>query len=213
MWIAVLVSFLMVVVDPPRAEEASTPGFSRVQFQRGVAGYDAMIDTELWALAPNKILEKNRTLTSDGNNNGGESHVLIRFDAIIGGKPGQIPRHATIRSAKLVVMAFDQGNTVHLHRMLVPWDRSATWNRLIGGVSANGQEALRDQEGFTFGKLSANQQAITFDVRDSVQAWVNGTANYGWVFLNTGGNGWDFYGSEHPEVANRPQLIVEFTQR
>jgi hypothetical protein len=48
-------------------------------------------------------------------------------------------------------------------------------------------------------------------VTDTVQAWVNGAANHGWVFINTGPNGWDFYTSEFEDVKQRPRLIVQFT--
>ena len=46
---------------------------------------------------------------------------------------------------------------------------------------------------------------------DTVQAWVNGAPNHGWVFINTGPNGWDFYTSEFEDVKQRPRLLVEFT--
>jgi hypothetical protein len=192
-----------------------------VSFQQGVDGYSGTIDTEVWALAATTILESNPNASSDADNDGGESQVLIRFDGILGtgipgsGQPGsgarQVPQHATIHSAKLVVSAFDQGNTVNLHRMLVPFDRSATWNSLVSGVSADGLEASRHKDSFTFGQISANSSAIVFEVTDTVQAWVNGEANHGWVFLNIGGNGWDFYTSEFDSVSQRPKLVVEFT--
>ena len=47
---------------------------------------------------------------------------------------------------------------------------------MIGGVTADGLEASRHRESFTFGKIAANTSAIPFDVTDSVQAWVNGDA-------------------------------------
>jgi hypothetical protein len=31
------------------------------------------------------------------------------------------------------------------------------------------------------------------------------------VFLNTGGNGWDFYASEFENVSQRPRLVVEYS--
>ena len=37
-----------------------------------------------------------------------------------------------------------------------------------------------------------------------------GQANHGWVFLNTGGNGWDFYSSEFDDIGQRPKLVVEY---
>jgi len=180
-------------------------------FQEGVNGYTGTIDLEIWAVSPNTCLNGNPSASSDADNDGGESQVLVRFENIIGDKPGQIPPKSAIHSAVFTVSAFDEGNTVHLHRMLVPWKATATWNSLVAGVTADGLEASKQKDGFTFGKISASTSLIDFEVTDTVQAWVNGKPNYGWVFINTGGNGWDFYTSEFEDVNQRPKLIVEFT--
>ncbi len=182
-----------------------------VEFQQGVNGYEHTWDTEIWALAPNTILESNANASSDANNDGGESQVLLKFDGIIGDAPNQIPARSRIVKAKLEVSAFDQGSTVHLHRLLVPFPKSATWNSLVAGVSADGLEASRHKDSLTFGKIAANTSTVCFDVTDTVQQWSSGKPNYGWVFLNTGGNGWDFYTSDHEDVHQRPKLVVEFT--
>jgi hypothetical protein len=181
-----------------------------VSFQNGFDGYSGTVDTEIWALAPKTLLHKNPNASSDANNDGGESQVLMRFDGIIGKKPGQIPPHSTVISARLIVSAFDQGTTVNLHRMLVPFEECATWDSMVSGVSADGFEACRQKDGFTFGKIAASSSGAIFDVRDTVQLWVNGLKNHGWVFLNTGGNGWDFYVSEFERKDQHPKLVVEF---
>ena len=180
-------------------------------FQTGVNGYDGTVDIELWALAPTIVLDTNPNATSDANNDGGESQVLLRFERIFGNGAGQIPPGSAIHSATLIVSAFDQGDTVHIHRMLVPWPRQSTWATLVAGVTADGTEASRHRESFTFGKIAANSSSIPFDVTDSVQAWAKGAPNYGWVFINTGGNGWDFYTCEFDDVKQRPKLLVEYT--
>lgn len=192
---------------PPR----NTAAKQTLSFQEGVNGYTGTIDLEIWAVSPNTCLNGNPNASSDADNDGGESQVLVRFENIIGDKPGQIPPRSAVHSAIFSVSAFDEGNTVHLHRMLVPWKATATWNSLVGGVTADGLEASQQKDGFTFGKISASSSFIDFDVTDTVQAWVNGKPNYGWVFINTGGNGWDFYTSEFEDVKQRPKLIVEFT--
>jgi hypothetical protein len=198
----------------PFAIGGGAPSFERhakAEFQTGVNGYNGTVDIEVWALAPTTILDTNPNATSDANNDGGESQVLLRFEGIVGKKPGQIPPGSAVRSATLIVSAFDQGDTVHIHRMLVPWSRQSTWTTLIAGVTADGAEASRHRESFTFGKIAANSSSIPFEVTDSVQAWVNGAANHGWVFINTGGNGWDFYTCEFDDIKQRPKLIVEYT--
>jgi hypothetical protein len=179
-------------------------------FQNGVEDYKGTVDTEIWALAPTTFLSDNPNASSDADNDGGESQVLIRFDHVIGDDPKQIPKGARIVKARLLVSAFDQGSTVNLHRMLVAFSESATWNSMVDGVSADGFEASRHKDSFTFGKIAANTSLIVFDVTDTVQAWASGQSNHGWVFINTGGNGWDFYASEFDDVNQRPKLIVEF---
>ena len=194
--------------EKPKSE--SLANLKNRSFQNGVEGYVGTVDSEIWALAPTTFLESNPNASSDANNDGGESQVLIRFDAIIGPSPDQIPKNARIASARLFVSAFDQGSTVNLHRMLVPFPKSATWSSMVDGVSADGFEASRHKDSFTFGKIAANSSTVVFDVTDTLQAWVTGQANHGWVFLNTGGNGWDFYSSEFDDLTQRPKLVVEF---
>jgi hypothetical protein len=186
---------------------------TNVTFQQGVSGYHGTVDTEIWALAPTTILDSNPNMSSDANNDGGESQALIRFDGIVGPRASQVPPGATVHSARLIVSAFDQGNTVNLHRMLVPFGPSATWNSLIAGVSADDLEAARQRDSFTFGQIAATTSEIVFDVTDTVQAWVHGSPNHGWVFINTGGNGWDFYSSEFEQLGQRPKLEIDFTPR
>jgi len=186
-------------------------GSFEVVFQHGMNGYSGTIDTEIWALAPKTILSANPNASSDANNDGGESQVLMRFEDIIGSQAQQIPAKCHVVSARLIVSAFDQGSTVNLHRMLVPFEEAATWDNVISGVSADGFEASRHKDGFTFGKIAASSSGAIFDVTGTVQGWVNGQANHGWVFLNTGGNGWDFYASEFDKIEQRPKLIVRFS--
>jgi hypothetical protein len=183
---------------------------SKIVFQNGIDGYQGTVDTEIWALAPTTLLESNPNASSDANNDGGESQVLIRFDDFLGNTDRLVPLRSHIVSARLLVSAFDQGSTVNLHRMLVPFSKSATWSSVIDGVSADGLEASRQKDSFTFGKIAANTSIVVFDVTDTVQAWASGQANHGWVFLNTGGNGWDFYSSEFDDIGQRPKLVVEY---
>jgi hypothetical protein len=193
------------------AAEKPAAGKTTATYQNGVHGYEGTVDIEIWAVSPNTCLEGNPSASSDADNDGGESQILLRFESIIGDRPGQIPPRSTVHSAKIIVSAFDEGNPVHLHRMLVPWKRTATWNSMVAGVTADGLEASKKVDSFTFGKISASTSEIPFDVTDTVQAWVNGEANFGWVFINTGTNGWDFYTSEFEEVKQRPKLVVVFT--
>lgn len=202
-----------VMGDEPAKESIRTPekvSFLKISFQNGVDEYAGAVDTEIWALAPTTLLESNPNASADANNDGGESQVLIRFDGVFGESSKSIPLGSRIVTARLLVSAFDQGNTVNLHRMLVPFPKSATWSSMVDGVSADGLEASRQKDSFTFGKIAANTSVVLFDVTDTLQAWSSGQANHGWVFLNTGGNGWDFYSSEFDDLHQRPKLVVEY---
>lgn len=200
----------------PAAEDSDSKandGTITLTFQQGVDGYQGTVDTEIWALAGKTILNANPNASSDENNDGGESQVLMRFDGVLGNESGRVPPRSTILSARLIVSAFDQGTTVNVHRMLVPFDDAATWDSMISGVSADGFEASRHKDGFTFGKIAASSSGAVFDVTDTVQGWANGQPNHGWVFLNTGGNGWDFYVSEFDKIEQRPKLEIRFRPR
>ncbi len=208
---ALLIAFLPLDGALENQTTLSPEKRTTVTFRNGEGEYTGTVDSEIWALAPTTILESNPNASTDADNDGGESQVLLRFDEIIGVEPGQVPPKAVVHSARLLVSAFDQGSTVNLHRMLVPFDKAVTWNSMISGVSADDLEAARHKDSFTFGKIAANSSEIVFDVTDTVQIWVNGEANHGWAFLNTGGNGWDFYVSEFEDIAQRPKLVVEYS--
>ena len=191
---------------------AKTTGVERITFQQGAEGYLGTVDTEIWAIAPSRSLHKQGTLTADGNNGGGESQVLMRFADVFGSGERQVPRLSRIVSAKLVVVAFDPGSTIYLHRTLAPWDDSATWDGMASGVSVDNIEASTVRDGFNFGEINMDKQSIEFDVTATVRKWASGEPNYGWVFVSTGSNGWDFYSADWIESDLRPQLEVRFAR-
>jgi hypothetical protein len=93
--------------DAGIAAGSPAPGKTTVTFQNGVNGYEGTIDVEIWAVSPNARLEGGPRASGDADNDGGESQVLLRFESIVGDKPGQVPPNSAVHSAKLVVSAFD----------------------------------------------------------------------------------------------------------
>jgi hypothetical protein len=93
-------------------------------------------------------------------------------------------------------------------RMLAPWEESSTWNSLVNGINeTNGVETESS------GPLLDGGQVDAFDAVDvtaAVQAWANGEPNYGWAFLATGSDGWDFASAEFSNAMSRPKLFVAF---
>jgi hypothetical protein len=191
-----------VTVEP--AEEPP-PGSMTLQFQHGSNGYFGVVDTYLHQSQPDTSRASSTTLVVDSVDNKGEVQALLRFDDIIGSASGQIPLGATILSATLVVQTTSKGDGATLHRMLLPWSDSATWNSLESGIQADGIEAMIPNDLDT-GFIPAGTTQL--DVTASLQAWVNGQANHGWAFLPLGPDGWKFHSAEG---STPPTLIVEYS--
>lgn len=143
-----------------------------------------------------------------------ESQVLLRFDDFVGTNYWQVPSNAIIVSAELLVNVNNPGDGGRLHRMLIPWAATTdTWNTLGEGVQQDDVEssyAYYSQVGVEDGSGDTGIGIISIGVTPDVQAWVNGTNNFGWVFkgwpLRTDGTA--FSPSEAATVGDRPRLRV-----
>ena len=185
---------------------ASATGSSMVTFQQGVDGYTGAVDTFIAAAAPGADNSAAPTVTVDGSP---LQHLLIRFDDIFGGGAGQIPPGATIQSATLTVNVTNvSANAAAFHRMLQSWGASSTWDSLVGGVQADGIEAVATAD-LSSSSSATGQHSVA--VTASVAAWSAGGTNLGWALLPGGTDGWGFDSSEAVTPANRPKLIVTFT--
>src|SRR5262245_48410650 len=94
--VAVLVGITAAPPDPPKSTD---PASQTVTFQNGVDKYAGTVDVEIWAVAPNTCLEGNPNASTDADNDGGESQILMRFDGVFGDRTGRIPPGSTIVSA------------------------------------------------------------------------------------------------------------------
>lgn len=188
-----------------------------LSFRQGSGGYASAHDTQLRQDLPSTSFGATTPLIVDQDDNGASGsqpvQALVRFDNIIGVGAGKVPAGATILSAKLDLHTGSQGGDettagVNVHRMLSGWSESSTWDTLVGGVSPDGVEAASAPE-FTLTPNVTNISAF-FDVTDTVQAWVNGAANNGWVLLAGSTNGWRFGSSELGTIADRPGLTITY---
>jgi len=193
-------------------------------FRQGVGGYVSTLDTQIWAETPTTSYGTNQDLTADldtssatGNQAG---QVLVRFDSIIGPGLTQIPTNAIIHSAKLIMFTplsptgadYDSDDTFRLHRMLVNWNNSSTWNTLTDGVNADNVEAA---SAATFSLVPEVDGApAIFDVTSDIDLFRAGETNFGWVMRpsSTGtGNGWTMRSAEATDLTQRPALEVVYT--
>jgi hypothetical protein len=205
---------------------ASDPPVTTLTFRQGLNGYVGTRDTQLWQEFPDTSYAGLQDLTADldtssataGNQQG---QVLIRFDAIFGSGARQIPANATIHSAKLLLNTpantsgtdFDSNDPFRVHRMVTDWNDAATWNSLVGGVSADNVEAAASAS-FSLVPDIDGGPAI-FDVTGDVELFKAGTPNRGWVVRpSTGGSGdgWTLRSSEFPgDVSLRPTLEITYS--
>ncbi len=139
---------------------------------------------------------------------GGPTAALLKFDELIGDEAGQVPLGAVVHQALLRLSTSRPGDGAALHRMRLDWAAEATWNSFDDGIQADGVEAEAQPDLITD---AVGAGAIELDVTAGVQRWADGVENYGWVFLPSGPNGWDFWGASAADEPQRPRLFVLFS--
>lgn len=181
-------------------------------FQNGTGGYTGGHDTQIRADTPTTAYGTTTPLTADldtaATSGNQPAEALIRFDTISGAAAGQIPADATVLSAKLKLWSTNIGSSIHLHRMLAAWTESSTWTSMGSGILTNDVQAASVAD-FTYAPKTANEP-FYFDVSNSVQSWIDGAPNYGWVILSSGADDYQFNASEAGTVGARPELDVAY---
>jgi VCBS repeat-containing protein len=197
-------------------------GTQSVVFQQDVNDYTGIQDTNI---ASNLVTSQADALTigtdfEDATTSRLQS--LIRFNDIIGSNAGQVPSGAIIHDAILTLATFGNngvGDGGSFHRMNVDWTEDALWTTFTDGIQADGSEAATGIS-FQAGNASRDPDAqaglVDFEVIGDIQAWADGTPNYGWAALpwTSGTNGWFFYSSENTfdeQFTPRPKLEVFYT--
>ncbi|MBI4663919.1 MAG: Ig-like domain-containing protein [Verrucomicrobia bacterium] len=182
-------------------------------FQQGVNNYDGMLDTQLRFGSPDRDDGNLAALSIDGSDGGGANHVLIRFEKLSGTGAGQVPPGSAVIEATLTIRIIDPGDDPGLHRMLMKWDESTTWNSFdaiaADGVTPDGVEAAVEPDvTMEGGRTVPYFETIVLPAK-TIQDWLDGKVpNYGWVFVPSGGGGTDIDSSEATIAANRPKLTI-----
>jgi len=117
--------------------------------------------------------------------------ALVQFTDIIGLGPYQLRPHERVSRATLryyVDTAFDAiaiGNSASLHEISIPWNASVTTFNTFTGTQGLNEAEYRVPMVAT--ALATRAGWFEIDVTASVNGWVNGTSNNGWIWLPTGG--------------------------
>ncbi len=179
-------------------------------YQQNVNGYTSAQDTYIDSTSGQTNVS-HATATDilvDGSPN---QQALIKFDNIVGNGASQVATGTKIWSAKLRIYTSTATNAqtpndVGLLTLQRSWSDADTYDSLVGGISGS---EVASAPSFT---LTPNKQGVyvVFDVTDTVQSWVDGTAsNYGWMLKDiTGTDGWRFLSSDAASAADRPYLEI-----
>jgi hypothetical protein len=189
-------------------------------FQPGTDGgyglYAGAANMELYQSSPNTPYPSGHSTSGlfvDWPDSANACHLLLRFDSISGNGLGQIPSNAIIVSADLMLYASNTGDGSPLYRMLRPWNAASdTWNTMGAGIQTNDIEARStfDAQIGSYDGAGTGTGTISVGVVPDVQAWVNGTNNYGWAMIGWPSyvDGTGFSPSQTATVGNRPRLRV-----
>jgi fibronectin type 3 domain-containing protein len=201
------------------AGQTSTPSSPLLvgRLQDGLAGYAGTTDTWISEDQPSANFGADEEMVVDGDDPSGSSRDtvgLIRWDL------SSIPPGSSVLA---VAMAVNVTNTTEdtfgIYEVKRSWNEGqASWTNASAGASWQlGGAAGETDRGVAvvgnFGPLSSGPAQLVMlnaDGRSVVQAWINGTANFGFAIHDSVSNdGCDITTSEGP-TSQRPQLIVAF---
>lgn len=194
-----------------------SPGYTKnITFRDGENGYSGTRDTQIDSTQTGADLSAQQFIWVDGDADANASgkqprQGLVKFTNI--DTSGRIPANAVIKSATLTLTtdtATDSQTTtsVSLYRMMKSWGETDTWSSLGGSIATDGGEAILAANGTL--TPTAKGMKVSFDVTESVYAWMQGAATNGWVLLPDGNDGWRFVSSEASDVSLRPLLSVDY---
>jgi hypothetical protein len=203
--------------DGGAATVGGSAGGQTVTLQQGVNSYSGCIDSEIKNTSPNSNYGSGTTAQVGGPDTihpeMNEWRFLLDFDLA-----GQVPAGATVTSATLSVLSYGAynnvvGHNVGVHALTRSFNESqVTWNSAASGqawTTAGGDY------GAALGvfNVAGNTGWLNYDVRTTVQDWVNTPANrHGFILVHQ--DDWKYlflYTSENGTAANRPKLTIGYS--
>jgi hypothetical protein len=149
----------------------------------------------------------------DGSSTDGHFEAaLVQFTDIIGLGPYQLRPHEQIRRATLRYFVDDTldanapGDSASLHEISIPWNASVTtFNTFTGAQGLNEAEYRVPMIATAF---ATGAGWFNIDVTASVNRWINGTSNNGWIWLPTGGTGGSQFRACNAPADRRVNLVI-----
>jgi hypothetical protein len=144
--------------------------------------------TRISSDTPDYVGAQDTAIEWDGSSTTGHFvSALVQFPDIIGSGPHQLRPHEYIQRATLryyvdvVFSASATGATAQLHEISIPWDANSTTFRTFVGAQGLNEAEYRTPAIAT--ALANRAGWFELDVTASVQSWINGVGNNGWIWL------------------------------
>ncbi len=175
---------------------------------RVFSGPAQVLDAQLTASTPTMPAGSGIAINVDSLNP--HAHGLLVFPTLLGPGSNQVPPGAVITSATLRLNCTNSGNVMALRRLTQDWDEDqATWNDRRAGQpwAAPGADGPGSYAGASLPGDCTTKGQRFIDITPFVQAWSDGTPNFGLLLTDTGTDGIDFNSSES---GDSPVLTVVY---
>lgn len=207
---------------PLRKYDRLTVAYSTISLQVGTSGFPttSSYDTYIQSTTPTTnygVSQSSMVADEDAT----DTRVsMVRFDT-----DGYVPYGATITGGDLLLFINTEGQDFTVHKILKPWDEAlvtyANFNP-TGGPVRRDDITLSASSEATHGSptsVAANHgyNAITGQVKiklttATLQAYSDGTPNFGWAIFNAGTSldGFQFSTKENVTVSQRPIMAIRY---
>ena len=192
----------------------TTDAVTTVSYQNGVSGYTGTSGVILYDDNTNFNAADGDEKFIDGSP---DNPLLVRFDNLFASQGGVIPNNAVVVKADLVLTTATaefssnsktQGPFV-TQQLLTSFDETTQYSD-FGGDGVNGPGEAGPVEGLTYGRSAYSEAWM--DVTDSLNNFLAGDENYGWVVNALGtGDGWGIHLLGGSDASVRPELVVSYT--
>jgi hypothetical protein len=186
-------------------------------FQQGVSSYTGNVDTYLDSSLPTTANGTSTTLVVDWDYSAYPTASRTR-QAFIQFGLSSIPTDQIVIQAYLEILIGTEGLGFVMHKILIPWVATDTWDTLVNGISANNVDAVSTPETI-YGPTPVGQGldnytgfcTINLNVA-TVQGWVTTpSSNNGWLLQGPNestGDGLQFNSANNLAASLRPRLVI-----
>ena len=165
---------------------------------------------------PDFVGAQSTVVSWDGSSTTGHfASVLVQFTDIIGFGPYQLRPHEQILRATLRYYVDTSladnaaGDSASLHEVSIPWNASVTTFNTFTGAQGLNEAEYRVPMVAT--ALATRAGWFNIDVTASVNGWINGTSNNGWIWLPTGGGDGSQMRACNAPADRRVNLVIAAT--